>query len=212
MPTLEYLGFIPLLMFGLGLADLLSQWRRLFDPREWYLPYTVFTVILTEIAVYNVYTYFTLLTQLPGQSYYIYLLYLLPPFLFLLTTSAFTPEKDAKTKEHFVQRMPIFFTLLAAFILSHFIFSYKEIFYIHIARLLIVAILIIVGFTRKIWLVYFIALIWLISFLFRGKVGSDSAVKDDFKLDQQSNGVVFPGIEHVYGKKKPTIHIAKAVM
>ena len=181
MPTLEYLGFIPLLMFGLGLAELLSQWKRLFDPIDWYLPYTIFTIVLTEIAVYNVYTYFNLLAQLPGKSYYIYLLYLLPPFLFLLTTIAFTPEKGTKTKEHFVMRMPIFFTLLAVFILSHFIFNYGESIYIHIARLIIVATIIVVGFTRKIWLVYFIALIWLISFLFRGKLGSDSSLVEDPK-------------------------------
>lgn len=212
MQSLEYLGFIPLLLFGLGLADLLSQWKRLFDPKEWYLPYTIFTVILTELAVYNVYTYFNLLAQLPGKSYYIYLLYLLPPFLFLLTTSAFTPEKDTKTKEHFVKRMPIFFTLLAVFILSHFIFNYQESIYLHIARLLFVAILIVVGFTRKMWLVYFIALIWLVSFLFRGKMGSNSALNDDLKLDQQGKGVVFRGIEHNDGNKTPTINIAKALV
>ena len=211
MQTLEYLGFIPLLMFGLGLADLLSQWKRLFDPKEWYLPYTIFTVILTELAVYNVYTYFNLLAQLPGKSYYIYLLYLLPPFLFLLTTSAFTPEKEADTKEHFVKRMPIFFTLLGVFILSHFIFNYQESIYIHIARLLIVAILIMVGFTRKMWLVYFIALIWLVSFMFRGKLDSNSAFKDDPNLDQKGKGVVFQGIiEHIDGNKIPTNNIAKA--
>ena len=212
MQTLEYLGFIPLLMFGLGLAELLSQWKRLFDPKEWYLPYTIFTIVLTELAVYNVYTYFNLLAQLPGKSYYVYLLYLLPPFLFLLTTSAFTPEKEADTKEHFVKRMPIFFSLLGVFILSHFIFNYQESIYIHIARVLIVTILIIVGFTRKMWLVYFIALIWLISFMFRGKLGSNSALKDDFKVDQSSKRNVFPRKEGIDNIKIPTIDIVKKFM
>ena len=170
MHTLEYLAFIPLLMYGLGLADLLSQWRRLFDPMEWYLPYTVFTIILTEIAVYNVFIYYNLLVQLPGENYFTYLSFLLPPFLFILTTNAFTPEKDANTKEHFDKRMPIFFTLLAMLTLSHFIYKYEESIFTHITRLLVVGILIIVGFTRKIWLVYIIALLWLISFIFRGNV------------------------------------------
>ena len=212
MQTLEYLAFIPLLMYGLGLADLLSQWKRLFDPEDWYLPYTIFTVILTEIAVYNVFIYFNLLVQLPGQNYFTYLSYLLPPFLFILTTSAFTPEKEAKTKEHFIKRMPIFFTSLAMLILSHFFFQYGESIYVHIGRLLIVVILIIVGFTRKIWPVYIIAFIWLISFLFRGNVGAGTAPIDDPKTDQSSNGIVFSGIENIGINKKPTINITATFM
>jgi hypothetical protein len=211
MQTLEYLAFIPLLMYGLGLADLLSQWRRLFDPEDWYLPYTIFTVILTEIAVYNVFIYYNLLVQLPGQNYFTYLSHLLPPFLFILTTSAFTPEKDAKTKEHFIKRMPIFFTLLAVLILSHFIFQYNESIYIHIVRLLLVAILILVGFTRKIWPIYIIAVIWLISFLFRGKVESGTAPIRDSKVDQSSAKIVFPETENIDINKIQTINYEKGI-
>lgn len=208
MHTIEYLAFIPLLMFGLGLADLMSQWRRLFDPLEWYLPYTVFTIILTEMAVYNVFIYYNLLVQLPGQSYFTYLSYLLPPFLFILTTSAFTPEKEANTKDHFIKRMPIFLTLLGALILSHFIFKYDESIFIQIARLVVVVILIIIGFTRKIWLVYIIGSLWLISFLFRGKVASDTSWMNYPKVDQFYVGNSFPGMENIRIHEIPTINIA----
>ena len=184
MQTAEYLAFIPLLMYGLGLSEILSQWWRLFDPIEWYLPYTVFTIILTEVTVYNVFIYIDLLDQLPGQNYFTYLTFLIPPFLFILTTNAFTPDKEANTKEHFVKRMPTFFSLLALYILSHFIFTFEESFYIHIIRLVLVLILIIGGFTRKIWLVYLIALFWLFSFIVRGSKESVTAQADAPQVEQ----------------------------
>jgi len=34
METTEYLAFVPLLIYGIGLADLLGEWKRLFDPKE----------------------------------------------------------------------------------------------------------------------------------------------------------------------------------
>lgn len=209
MRTLEYLGFIPLLMYGLGLADLLSQWKRLFDRKEWYLPYTIFTIVLTEIAVYNVFIYFNLLAKLPGQNYYTYLSYLLPPFLFLLTIRAFTPENDEDTKQHFVKRMPIFFSLLAAFILSHFVFNYEESIYMHIVRLFVVVILIVVGFTRKMWLVYLIALIWLVSFLFRGKLGSSASMKESSQAKSHSEGITASETKYKSSRQHTTVNFVK---
>ncbi len=167
MATTEYLTFIPLLIYGIGLADLLSEWKRLFDPEEWFLPYSIFTVMLTEVAVYNIFIYHHLIEQLSGQTYLNYLLFLLPPFLFMLATNSFTPDKGAATKEYFIARMPVFFTLLALFIASHFLFPFKENPSTMISRISIIIILIVAGFTRKIWLVYVVALAWLLTFILR---------------------------------------------
>ena len=53
----EYLAFIPLLIYGLAIADLLNEWRRFFKKEQWYLPYTIMSIIFTETAIYNVFIY-----------------------------------------------------------------------------------------------------------------------------------------------------------
>jgi hypothetical protein len=165
MDSSEYLAFIPLLLYGIGLADILSEWKRLFDPKEWYLPYSAFTIVLTETAIYNVFIYMNLIEQFGGQSYLDYLLMLLPPFLFLLTTSAFTPDKESGTREYFIRRMPVFFSLLALFVASHFLYDFDETFYMKMTRLLVIVIIIIIGFTRKIWLIYLLVVLWAMIFV-----------------------------------------------
>ena len=167
MEASEYLAFVPLLIYGIGLADLLSEWKRLFDPKEWYLPYSLFTIMLTEVAVYNIFIYRQLIEQLPGKSYAGYLLFLIPPFLFMLATVSFTPDKESSTKEYFIKRMPVFFFLLALFIGSHFLFTFHESPFVLINRIAIVVILLITGFTRKIWLIYIVALMWLVTFILK---------------------------------------------
>jgi hypothetical protein len=85
----------------------------------------------------------------------------------MLATVSFTPDKGASTKEYFIRRMPVFFTLLALFIASHFLFSFKETPYTLINRIVFIILLIITGFTRKIWLVYVVAVLWLLTFTIR---------------------------------------------
>ena len=53
MEAPEYLAFIPLLFYGIALADLLGQWRRFFDGDYFYLPYFLTTLIFTEVAIWN---------------------------------------------------------------------------------------------------------------------------------------------------------------
>lgn len=165
MDASEYLAFVPLLIYGIALADLLGEWKRLFDPKEWYLPYSLFTLMLTEIAVYNIYIYLELVLQFEGQSYFRYLSFLLPPFLFLLTTNSFTPDKKSSTREYFVEKMPVFYTLLALFVASHFFYSFNEAAYTIFIRIISVIVLISVGYFRKVWSVYLIFAIWLFSFI-----------------------------------------------
>ncbi|MDX2445379.1 MAG: hypothetical protein QNK30_16405 [Bacteroidales bacterium] len=165
MEASEYLAFIPLLIYGIALADLLSEWKRLFDPKDWYLPYLLFTIILTEMAVYNIYIYLDLVLQFEGQSYFRYLSFLIPPFLFLLTTNSFTPEKQSVTKEYFIAKMPVFYTLMALFVASHFFYSFNEGAHTIVIRIIAAAVLIIFGYYRKVWSVYLIFVIWLISFV-----------------------------------------------
>lgn len=169
MKAADYLAFVPLLLYGIGLADLLAEWKRLFDPKTLYLPYLLVTIMLTETAIYNVFIYLDIVNQFEGLSYLDYLRFLVGPFLFLITVNAFTPEKEADTKTYFTDRLPIFFGLLASLVASHFLYEpeYSNGIFLRIAAVLVIAA---IGFFRKVKLIYPLFAIWLLSFLFKANI------------------------------------------
>ncbi|MDZ7647852.1 MAG: hypothetical protein U5K54_12080 [Cytophagales bacterium] len=126
MDTTQYFAFVPLLLYGIGLAKLMEEWKRLFKIKEAYLPYTLITIILTETALYNVFIYIDLIDDMMGLDYLGYLSMLVAPFLFLIATNAFTPDKEANTREYFEEQIPVFFTLMALFVASHFTYVFIE--------------------------------------------------------------------------------------
>ena len=162
MDASEYLAFIPLLIYGLAVADLLGEWKRLFNKEQWYLPYLLLTVIFTEVAIYNVFIYVKLVNQMVGQTYLSYLMYILPPFLFLMTVSSFTPDKDDNTKEYFQRNMPIFLTLFTVFIATHFLYNFEEGVGVIVGRIIGIIFILITGILRKVWLIYVLSLLWII--------------------------------------------------
>jgi hypothetical protein len=170
MSTAEYLAFIPLLLYGLGLSTLLGEWKRIFDRKEMFLPYSLMTLVLTEIAIYNVFIYSRLLDSLSGLSYLNYLTLLISPFLFFLVAHVFTPETGKNTKDHFIKRMPLFYSLIALLTACNFIYRLEESKYINISRIIFIVILALCGFTRKIWLTYVLIIMWVLSFLVRGSI------------------------------------------
>ena len=170
MDAAEYLAFLPLLIYGIALADLFSQWKRLFNPKQLYLPYILLTVILTETAIYNVFVYAKLLDHLEGLSYFSYLSYLIPPFLFMLTTNIFTPDQESETEAYFVKQMPVIFTLLSLFSASHFLYDFDEPPATIAIRIVGIVIIFLTGITRKLWLFYIVSALWLVSLFFKGGV------------------------------------------
>jgi hypothetical protein len=170
MSTSEYLAFIPLLIYGMGLATLMAEWKRLFDPAEIFLPYSLLTVVLTEIAFYNVFIYQRLIDRFAGQNYLHYLILLISPMLFFLVAHIFTPGSGDKTKDYFIKRMPLFFSLLALLVASNFIYGLEESMFINIGRIVFIIVILLCGFTRKIWLTYLLVFMWLLSFLVRGSI------------------------------------------
>ena len=109
MSTSEYLAFIPLLVYGLGLTNLLGEWKRIFDRNQIFLPYTLMTLFLTEIAIYNVFIYQRVIEKLAGLSYFNYLALLITPFLFYLATLVITPEPGDRYKGELLQKNAIVF-------------------------------------------------------------------------------------------------------
>ena len=115
MDSTEYLAFVPLLFYGIALADLLGEWRRFFDKKYFYWPYSLTTVMLTELAVRNVFLYLEVVQGMDGQSYFRYWLHLVQPMIFLMVVSALTPDNhDQDTKSYFNERLGIDVTAAAA--------------------------------------------------------------------------------------------------
>jgi hypothetical protein len=170
MSTTEFLAFIPLLIYGLGLTILLGEWKRIFDRSEIFLPYTLMTLFLTEIAIYNVFIYERLIEQLAGLSYLHYLVFLISPILFYLTVLVFTPEPGDKTKDHFVDRMPLFCALIALWVACNFFYKLEESMYVNISRIIFIVVVILCGYTKKIWLTYILILMWIVTMIFRGSI------------------------------------------
>jgi len=170
MSTAEYLAFIPLLLYGLGLSTLLGEWKRIFDRKEMFLPYTLLTLCLTEIAIYNVFIYSRLLDKLEGLNYLHYLILLISPFLFFLVAHVFTPEPEKNTKDHFIKRMPLFYSLIALLTACNYLYGFEESRFANISRIIFIIVLLLCGFTRKIWLTYVLIIMWILSFLIRGSV------------------------------------------
>ena len=168
MEASEYLAFIPLLIYGIALADLLGQWRRFFDRDYFYLPYFLTTLIFTENAIWSVYGYLEVTSHLEGIEYFQYWAYLLQPMLFLVIVSALTPELEIKdTETYFIKRMPVVFGLMAVYIGSHFIANYGEISQLNIARVLAILLCIAMAISRRAWLVYLATALWVFSLFAR---------------------------------------------
>ena len=168
MEASEYLAFIPLLIYGIALADLLGQWRRFFDRNYFYLPYFLTTLIFTENAIWSVYGYLEVTSHLEGIKYFQYWAYLLQPMLFLIIVSALTPEPEIKdTETYFKKRMPVVFGLMAVYISSHFIANYGVMSQLNVVRLLAIVLCIVMAASRRAWLVYVVTTLWLFSLFAR---------------------------------------------
>lgn len=161
MEAAEYLAFVPLLFYGIALADLLGQWRRFFDREAFYLPYFLTTIVFTELAIWNVYEYLAVVNQLDGVSYLGYWAYLLQPILFLLTVSALTPDSDENdTREYFHERMSLIYLLMACFIASHLLTITEYTPANVLPRTFATFLLVAVAATHRLELVYALAVVW----------------------------------------------------
>jgi hypothetical protein len=161
------LVFLPLLIYGIGISALFSQWKRFINYKNIYIPYALFTILLTEIAVYNVYLFSQLVGEINMMDYKSYLIYILPPFSFLIAVNIFTPEKDDETETYFKENMSVFFILIAFFVASHFLFSYEETSVMFFARIIIIIWLLLTGILRRIWMAYVFVAIWLLLLISR---------------------------------------------
>lgn len=170
MDPAEYLAIIPLLIYGIGLTDLLSEWKRAFDKKDRFPLYVIYTIILTEVAIYNVVIYVDLVNSFPDQTYFQYLGYLLPPILFMIVVNVFTPNEGSITKDYFMENVSLIFVLMAIFISSHFFYSFDGPDNQKYIRVLFVFLFLATAYFRKQWMMYLIGVLWLFSLLLRGSM------------------------------------------
>ena len=167
MDPAEYLAFIPLLIYGIGISDLLSQWKRFFKKKDQDALYIIITVMLIEVAIYNVFIYLDLVDEMPRHSYMRYLSFLIPPILFQMLVNVFTPDEGTKTRAYFDRNMRLIFSLWALFVASHFIYAFNENFASNYIRIGFFVILLAVALFRRYWLIYLGIVLWLASFSIR---------------------------------------------
>lgn len=167
MSISEYLSFVPLLLYGLALADLVSQWKRFLEPKSFYFPYLAATIALTEVGIHETYIYYFVLDELSITNYENYLINLASPFSFLLTVSIFTPESNDDTKTYFNSKLPLIVIFFILFLLSHFIRDHDFGRINNMIRLALIPIMLLYVKYRKLFVAVIIAVLWLVMFLNR---------------------------------------------
>ncbi|WP_420582675.1 hypothetical protein [Reichenbachiella sp.] len=156
MQPQEYFAILPLLIYGIAIAELVSPWRIFFEDKKPYIPFILTGILMLEVAFHNFYQFFTHLEN-TFQSYYIFLSYLLSPLVFLMATHVYTPEskENLDVRIYFQKRFKLLMILLSVFVSSHFIIEVgldiKT-----LVRSLFIAIMLVAAYTRWIWLIYII--------------------------------------------------------
>ena len=167
MNASEVLANLPLLIYGIAIAELFSQWRRFINFQKVYPPYALLTIILTEVAIYNVFLFAQLVDEIQNMTYRKYLMYLFPSIVFMITVYSFTPEREDDTEEYFKKNIPIVFSLISIFVASHFLYVFDEIRGVVLGRISILIWLILIVILRKVWMIYVFIVIWFLLLFLR---------------------------------------------
>jgi len=108
-------------LFALAVAELARTWKKLLQKSYW--EYSAWSGALFFIAAFN---WFGMQYRMEhiGTSFLSYLLLLIPPTLFYLLVSVFTPDENEDVKSHFLNHRKRIFLLMALFVISNMVISY----------------------------------------------------------------------------------------
>lgn len=165
MDVIEYLLFIPLLIYGIALSRLLGAWKQFFDIEHWHWPFILTIVVFTEVAVWNIYTFLDVFTRLDTHTYAHYLQLLAPPFVFLLSVNALLVDEDHDglvDPQEFRDRIRLSYFLMGCFVGLHFMPWLNPDDDLSWVRAAAVAVLFVIAWRRDERLVYLLTLIWAI--------------------------------------------------
>ncbi|MEP2024073.1 MAG: hypothetical protein ABJH98_00490 [Reichenbachiella sp.] len=154
MEPQEYFAILPLLVYGIAIAELVSPWRIFFEDKKPFIPFILTGIMMLEVAFYNFYQFFSQLEN-TYQSYFIFLTYLFSPLIFLMAAHVYTPESkaDLDIRDYFNKRFKLLMILLSIFVASHFVVDFEFGLKL-IVRLVFIAVMLTAAFTRWVWLVY----------------------------------------------------------
>ena len=165
MPGQDYFVILPLLLYGLAIADLVNSWRSFFVSQRRYAPYIITSLLLLEISFWNFYQMHEWMGADTFSSYLSYFKILLPPLVFLLVVAVFTPDSDViDIKGYFIKQMPIIFGGLAVFTALHFLFDWdKNV----VPRMVGIVLLVSTAIWRKEWMIYLLLVFRVSSWFFQ---------------------------------------------
>jgi hypothetical protein len=170
MDPIEYLLFIPLLMYGIVLTHLFGEWKRFFDFDNWHGPYIVTIVVFTEVAVWNIYTFLDVISREESHSYLSYLGLLAAPFLFMLSVNALLDGErrgGLVDREEFRSRMRLSYFFMGCFVALHFVPLFSSDDGLNRPRVAAAGILFLVAWLNQERLVYLLGVVWLATLVVR---------------------------------------------
>ena len=164
MTNNEYFLILPMLLYGLAIADLVSSWRRFLVKEQQYAPYIITTILLLEVSFYNFYQLNQYVTEDTFKSYFAYFKILVSPLIFLVVVGVLTPDKDIPdVKAYFKKYMHLIFGGMALFVASHFLFDSHSPMG---PRLVSIGFLLVTAIFKKEWMVYSLILLRIGTWLF----------------------------------------------
>lgn len=169
MDKIEYLLFIPLLIYGISLSDLLSEYKRLIKDQLLHVKYLVTVLMLSEVAIFNIYKLYSIINGYNITSYIQYWALLVPPILFMIVVHIFVIEDRhdnlASMELEFQRNIQPTFILMSVYTATHFIPMMNPDGNVPWVRLLSITILLLYVFLRKDFIFYILVGAWVASFI-----------------------------------------------
>ncbi|MEQ8323616.1 MAG: hypothetical protein RIC15_11845 [Vicingaceae bacterium] len=146
----EFFAFMPLLIYGIAIGELVMHWRDYLKKDRRYWPHLVTGILLLELAFSNFYFLYDILEEL-FVDYLHFLARLTAPLVFLLMSSVYTPEDNRDIESYFLERMGMIFSLLALFVFLNMImeFGFDVLTYIRASA---VVFCLLVAWSKKLWI------------------------------------------------------------
>jgi len=170
MDKIEYLLFISLLIYGIALSDLLSEYKRLIKDKILHFKYLVTVLMLSEVAIFNIYKLYSIINSYDITTYLQYWVLLIPPIIFMSVVHIFVMEDSHDTLEsmeqEFQRNIKPTFLLMSAYTATHFIPMMNPDGHVQWVRLLSISILLLYILFRKDIVFYLLIGAWIVSFIF----------------------------------------------
>ena len=166
----EFFAFMPLLIYGLAIGEIIMHWRDYLnkDRRHW--PHIITGIVLLELGFLNFYYLYDDLNLL-FKTYPMFLARMLVPITFLLTVSVFTPEDNMDVKTYFEDKIRTIFTLLGLFVLAHTINDF-HLDFLNLIRVIAAGSFFLVAYFRKFYFIWIFISVRLALFLFNSYISN----------------------------------------